>query len=46
LKKKGKEADGILKELRKKRVKLGDADIGDNFKKRADEVAEIKGRIG
>jgi hypothetical protein len=38
LKKEHKKADQILKDLIKKRRKLGDADIYDNFKQRLDTV--------
>ena len=36
-----KKADQIIRELIKKRQKLGDADIADNFKNRIDNMKQI-----
>lgn len=38
LNKENKAAEAILRELQKKRQKLGDADIMDNFKDRVDKL--------
>lgn len=40
-----KECDGILKELSKKRQKLADADIYDNFKAKIEQLHDIDDKL-
>ncbi len=40
-----KEAEELIKDLQKKRIKLSDADIIDNFKIRADELSEANNKL-